>query len=169
MKFTQALKEMKKGKSVRLPNWVGYWFISDNTIIMHCSDGINRDIRDSENMMTTMQFIARDDWQIASNGIEDTIHYMDFSEALHHLKIGNKVCRDGWNGKNMFVVYQKGYPDGIPCNKQTAEAWGIKEGDLFKCNPYLQIKNVDGSHSMWVPSVGDLIATDWRLCDSKIN
>ncbi len=51
----------------------------------------------------------------------------------------------------MFVVYQKGYPQGIPCNKQTAEAWGLNEGDLFVCNPYLQIRCVDGSHSMWVP------------------
>lgn len=49
----------------------------------------------------------------------------------------------GWNGKGMFVVYQKGYPQGIPCNKQTAEAWGLNEGDLFVCNPYLQIRCVD--------------------------
>lgn len=63
----------------------------------------------------------------------------------------------------MFVVLQKGYPQGIPCNKQTAEAWGMKEGDLFRCNPYFQIKNVDGSHSMWTPSVGDLLAEDWEV------
>lgn len=63
----------------------------------------------------------------------------------------------------MFVVMQKAYPEGIPCNKQTAQAWGLKEGDLFKCNPYFQIKNADGSHSMWVPSVGDLLANDWRV------
>lgn len=62
----------------------------------------------------------------------------------------------------MFVVMQKAYPDGILCNKQTADAWGLKEGDLFKCNPYFQIKNADGSHSMWVPSVGDLLSNDWK-------
>lgn len=84
-----------------------------------------------------------------------------FGIALEFLKKGCKVARQGWNGKGMFVVYQKGYPDGIPCNKQTAEAWGIDEGDLFKCNPYLQIKQVDGSHSMWVPSIGDVLAEDW--------
>ena len=86
---------------------------------------------------------------------------MDFSKALQLLKAGKKLARSGWNGKGMFVVYQKGYPDGIPCNAQTAEAWGMKEGDLFRCNPYLQIRNVDGSHSMWVPSIGDLLAEDW--------
>lgn len=86
---------------------------------------------------------------------------MTFGIALELLKKGCKVAREGWNGKGMLVVYQKGYPDGIPCNKQTAEAWSMNEGDLFKCNPYLQIKQVNGSHSMWVPSIGDVLAEDW--------
>ena len=69
---------------------------------------------------------------------------MTFGIAIEAMKKGNKVARRGWNGKGMFVVYQKAYPNGIPCNKQTAEAWGLNEGDLFICNPYFQIKNVDG-------------------------
>lgn len=89
---------------------------------------------------------------------------MNFEKALKLLKMGNKLQRTGWNGKGMFVVLQKGYPQGIPCNKQTAEAWGMQEGDLFKCNPYFQIKQPDGSHSMWTPSVGDLLSEDWLLC-----
>ena len=89
----------------------------------------------------------------------------NFGEALYALRDGRKAARLGWNGKGMFVVYQKGYPQGIPCNKQTAEAWGLNEGDLFICNPYLQIKNANGSHSMWVPSVGDVLAEDWYIVD----
>lgn len=88
---------------------------------------------------------------------------MNFGKALDAVKAGMKIQRKGWNGRGMFVVYQKGYPDGIPCNKQTAEAWGLKEGDLFVCNPYLQVKQSDGSHSMWVPSIGDVLAEDWRV------
>lgn len=65
---------------------------------------------------------------------------MTFGIAIEAMKKGNKVARRGWNGKGMFVVYQKAYPNGIPCNKQTAEAWGLNEGDLFICNPYFQIK-----------------------------
>ena len=86
---------------------------------------------------------------------------MKFGEALELLKLGNKLSRNNWNGKGMFVVYQKGYPDGIPCNKQTAEAWGLNEGDLFKCEPYLQIRMVNGSHAMWVPSINDILSEDW--------
>ena len=70
---------------------------------------------------------------------------MNFGKALEAVKDGKKIFRLGWNGKGMFVVYQKGYPDGIPCNLQTAKAWGMNEGDLFKCEPYLQIKTADGS------------------------
>lgn len=39
----------------------------------------------------------------------------------------------------------------------------MNEGDLFKCNPYLQIKIVNGSHSMWIPSVDDILADDWEV------
>lgn len=88
---------------------------------------------------------------------------MNFGQALEHLKAGRKLQREGWNGKDMFVVYQKGYPQGIKCNKQTAEAWGLQEGDLFKVDPYLQIRKADGSHAMWVPSIGDVLAEDWDI------
>lgn len=88
---------------------------------------------------------------------------MDFSDALKEIKLGKKVSRNGWNGKGMFVVYQKGYPKGIPCNKQTAEAYGLNEGDLFKCDPYLQLKTVDGSHMMWTPNMRDLLSEDWGV------
>lgn len=88
---------------------------------------------------------------------------MNFGEALEALKVGKRVTRKAWADKDIFVVYQKGYPDGIPCNKQTAEAWGMNEGDLFKCDPYLQISTVDGSHAMWVPSIRDCLNEDWEF------
>lgn len=90
---------------------------------------------------------------------------MTFGIAVELAKKGIKIARDGWNGKGMFVVYQKGYPHGIPCNKQTAEAWGLNEGDLFKCEPYLQIRMVNGSHAMWVPSINDVLAVDWVIVE----
>lgn len=93
------------------------------------------------------------------------INAMNFGQALEMLKLGEHLARKGWNGKGMFVVYQKGYPQGIPCNKQTAEAWGMNEGDNFVCNPYLQIKCADGSHSMWVPSINDCLSEDWEIVD----
>lgn len=90
---------------------------------------------------------------------------VSFGTAIEALKSGVKMTRKGWNGKGLFVVRQKGYADGIPCNKQTAEAWGMKEGDLFRCEPYLQINTIDGSHAMWVPFIRDVLAEDWTMVE----
>ncbi|WP_242291298.1 DUF2829 domain-containing protein [Bacillus cereus group sp. BfR-BA-01356] len=95
--------------------------------------------------------------------MRDTEFLGCFSWAFQALKDGEKVCRKGWNTKGMFIVRQKGYPQGIPCNKQTAEAYGLKEGDLFKCAPYLQMMGADGVCYMWVPSQADLFASDWEI------
>lgn len=68
-------------------------------------------------------------------------------------------------GIDVIEDYSDCEPEGIPCNKQTAEAWGMNEGDLFKCEPYLQINTVDGSHAMWVPSIRDCLAEDWVVVE----
>ena len=88
---------------------------------------------------------------------------MNFGLALEAAKMGKRIARHGWNGKGMSVAYQKGYPDGIPCNKNTAEAWGMEEGELFKCNPYLQMRCADGSFQMWTASQSDILADDWYI------
>ena len=92
---------------------------------------------------------------------------MKFGEALDLLIEGEALSRTGWNGYGQFVVYQKAYPEGIKCNKQTAEAWGLEEGDVYKCEPYLQIKLSNGSHAMWVPSITDILADDWYVVNKK--
>lgn len=170
MKFTEALKEMKRGIPMKLPSWGGYWCWDDDTgtIIMHTKDNQRLDIRETQRVEYTLMNVLSDEW-IPASGDNTTIlggtPTFNFGEALKYLKRGLKVTRKGWNGNGMFVVYQKAYPQGIPCNKQTAKAWGINEGDLFICNPYLQIKQVDGSHSMWVPSIGDVLAEDWMFVE----
>ena len=57
---------------------------------------------------------------------------------------GGKVARAGWNGKGMFLVYQKGYPDGIPINKNTADATGIPQGTVCKFLPYIMMRTAQG-------------------------
>lgn len=91
---------------------------------------------------------------------------MTFGMAVEAMKKGYRVTRRGWNGVGMSVVMQKGYPDGIPCNKQTAEAWGMKEGELFKCRPYLQMRCADGTFQMWLASQSDILEEDWEVVDN---
>lgn len=90
---------------------------------------------------------------------------MNFGLAIEAAKMGKRIARKGWNGKNMSVAYQKGYPDGIPCNKNTAEAWGMQEGELFKCRPYLQMRCADGTFQMWLASQSDILADDWYIVE----
>ena len=86
--------------------------------------------------------------------------YFDFTEALKKLKSGSAVRRKGWYPFKI-VVCQKGYPDGVPCNLNTAEVWGITEGSTIVVNPYFQIRNDDMSCSIYLPSTDDLLAEDW--------
>jgi hypothetical protein len=90
---------------------------------------------------------------------------MDFSYALHALKEGQKVMRRGWNGKNMWVVLQKGYPDGVPINKNTAEATGVSEGVVCYFRPYLMMRTADFDATFvpWVASQTDILADDWDI------
>jgi len=90
---------------------------------------------------------------------------MDFSEALKACKGGSKIARSGWNGKGMFVVFQKGYPDGIPINKNTAEALGSPEGSVMRFLPYLMLKAADETPSCvpWLISQTDALASDWEV------
>lgn len=166
MDFGKALEALKEGRKVKLPSWAGYWEKEGDTVKMHCKDGRTLDIRETEDVFYTLSNIASDKWEIVDEcDIDLNIRTVRFGEALRLLKQGKRMTRKGWNGKELSVVYQKGYPQGIPCNKQTAEAWGMNEGDLFKCEPYLQISTVDGSHAMWVPSIRDCLADDWEEVD----
>lgn len=93
------------------------------------------------------------------------VNAMTFGLAIEAMKQGKKVARAGWNGKGMYVVYRTGYPEGIPANKNTADAIGIPEGTLFKVRPYLQMKCVDGSFQMWLASQSDMLAEDWFIVE----
>lgn len=88
---------------------------------------------------------------------------MDFGEALKNLKAGSLAARSGWNGKGMYITYQKGYPDGIPINANTAEALGQPEGTVQKFLPYLTMKTATGEFVPWLASQTDILAEDWQL------
>lgn len=86
---------------------------------------------------------------------------MDFGKALERLRDGDRLAREGWNGKGMFVVLQAGYPDGIPINANTSQATGIKQGTVCRFRPYLMMRTVNGEFVPWVASQTDLLAEDW--------
>ncbi|MFE9834093.1 DUF2829 domain-containing protein [Streptomyces sp. NPDC005551] len=87
---------------------------------------------------------------------------MDFAQAFTLLKDGHLVARKNWSGYGMFVVRQQGYPDGIAINGNTAQATKLDEGTVCRFQPYMMIRNRDGSFVPWTPSQTDLFAEDWQ-------
>lgn len=77
--------------------------------------------------------------------VDEDIHGLNFSQALHFIKMYHKVQRAGWNGKDQWVTMQS--PD--PNSKMT--------------QPYVYIKNQQDDLVPWVPSQGDLFANDWQV------
>ena len=116
-------------------------------------------------MPAAVEVIKEQPWENEDDTCTRCTDFMNFGLALEAAKMGKRIARRGWNGKGMSVAYQKGYPDGIPCNKNTAEAWGMEEGELFKCNPYLQMRCADGSFQMWTASQSDILADDWYIVE----
>ncbi|MEO3978759.1 DUF2829 domain-containing protein [Streptomyces sp. CAU 1734] len=85
---------------------------------------------------------------------------MDFGQALAAMKGGAPVARGSWE-TGVMVVYQQGYPDGIPINGNTARATGLPEGTVCRFRPYLMLRTADG-FVPWVANQTDLLADDWE-------
>ena len=91
----------------------------------------------------------------------------DFGWALQQLRAGRKIRLADWHPGD-FVVHQKGYPNGIPINKNTAEATGMPEGTVLKFLPYLmQYDFGKGSFAPWLPGMIDILTTNWELKSSE--
>lgn len=102
----------------------------------------------------------------------------DFGTAIKYLKEGKCLCREGWNGKNMFICKQ------IPCTlegliiekiqslpaqaKEILISRGTTEQapKLAYTNQCLII-NADGRADSWVCSISDMFAEDWMLYEGK--
>ena len=78
---------------------------------------------------------------------------------------GMKACREGWNGKGMFIWKQDGsflHTDNIrnPMLKEIAESSKAKAVHLHS---HIDMKRADGSVTIgWNASQIDMQATDWQ-------
>jgi hypothetical protein len=75
---------------------------------------------------------------------------MDIGAAVFALKAGGKVCRAGWNGKDMWLVLAT---DG------NFTATNMEIGALL---PHVVMKTVQDQFIPWLCSQSDLLATDWE-------
>ena len=99
-------------------------------------------------------------FESAYRDIEGPVQSINFGDVIYMLKLGKKAARTGWNGKGMFVFLV----NGSTFNVSRAPLLGIfPEGTEINYRPHIDIKNVDGSISTWVPSIGDVMAEDWAI------
>lgn len=77
---------------------------------------------------------------------------MNFGEALHELKAGRRVAREGWNGKGIFIELQT--PDE---NSKMTSPY------IFIDTTGLQTNNEAAPKSLvpWLASQTDMLAEDW--------
>lgn len=76
---------------------------------------------------------------------------MDFGDALRFLKAGNKVARDGWNGKGLWLELQR--PDAG--SKMTLPYVYLNYPD--------DAQNTPGARVPWLASQTDMLAEDWEI------
>ena len=85
---------------------------------------------------------------------------MDFGMALNELKLGNKVCRDGWNGKGMFLFLVPGSKFEV----NRPPLLGIyPEGTTIDYHAHVDMKTANGQIVPWLCSQTDMLADDWMV------
>ena len=79
---------------------------------------------------------------------------MDFGEAILALKDGQKMARDGWNGKGIFIELQ--VPD---TNSKMTSPY------IYIDTTGLQTDNEAAPKSLvpWLASQTDMLAEDWGV------
>jgi len=90
---------------------------------------------------------------------------MTFGQAIEALKLGKRVARKGWNGKDMYAILMPGYPDGIEVNEVTQKAHNLPQGTVLKYRPYYQLWTAQKDVAMWSPSTSDTLAEDWYIVE----
>jgi hypothetical protein len=122
----------------------------------------------------------------ASETVGTAYQLVNFGKATEALKQGKRVCRDGWNGKGLFIFEQT--PSSVPADtipKMTSLPQTVKdEFERRKTYYQKQSKDVDSlcfnsikySNQIalvkpnneingWSPSTEDALAEDWIILD----
>lgn len=95
---------------------------------------------------------------------------MKFGEAVAAAQAGNAIAREGWNGKNMFVVLMpllelppySTQGTSRKVNDRTAK-WIGPDAPL-KCLPYFAMYTAKKEWQPgWLASQSDMLADDWTV------
>ena len=87
---------------------------------------------------------------------------MNFGQALEALEQGKRVCRAGWNGKDMFLFLVPGSTFKV----NRPPLLGIyPEGTTINYHAHVDMKTAQGDVVPWLCSQSDMLAKDWLIVD----
>lgn len=87
-----------------------------------------------------------------------------FGAAINLLKQGEKVTRDGWNGKGMFIYYVP--PASYPASRNLLKTMqGKFPDDMVPYRGYLAMKTAQNDVVPWVASHSDILSEDWMIAE----
>lgn len=88
---------------------------------------------------------------------------LSFAQVLPQLLEGNvRVAREGWNAKNQWVCFMPAMI--VPAEHVNTRTRKFVPSGPLNCGAYLVLKTAkDVWQPGWVPSQGDLTATDWYV------
>ena len=84
---------------------------------------------------------------------------LTFGDALHYLKLGKKVARAGWNGKNMWLRLFVPFMDKQFQISEREPDPAI--GDSGTLVPWIGMHTADNKFVPWLCSQTDALASDW--------
>lgn len=90
--------------------------------------------------------------------------FLSFGHAIKALKMGERVSRNGWNGKNMFLYYVEENKYPVERNAKSAVA-GHFPNNMVPYRAYIAMLTAQNDVVPWVASQSDILADDWYIVD----
>jgi hypothetical protein len=82
---------------------------------------------------------------------------MTFGEALEQLKLGGKLAREGWNGKNQYIELAT----NISYKNADGEIINVDHNTMG--NKAIAFVGTSGVQLGWLASQSDMLSEDWVI------
>ncbi|MFR8115702.1 MAG: DUF2829 domain-containing protein [Clostridia bacterium] len=85
---------------------------------------------------------------------------MDFGRAIQLLKVGQRVQRQGWNGKNQYIELAT----NISYKNANNEIVNVEHDAIG--NKAIAFVGTSGVQLGWLASQADMLAEDWKIVEN---
>ena len=144
--------------------------VDDNGVVGVIMGDIDNILADVAGEAINKMVVNPDCWFVNKSFMDKNYKDLDnpetrftFGEAVELLKLGYKVARIGWNGKNMFLFLVPGSTFKV----SRPPLLGIyPEGTEVSYQPHIDMKTAQGTVVPWLASQSDVLAEDWVIVKS---